>query len=214
MNEIKLEKVIPEVFREETEMASDIWRQERSFVRGYSYLVEAISGAGKSSLCSFIYGHRSDYQGKIFFDDCDIRTRTPKQWEQIRNRHLGIVFQGLRLFPELTVWENIWLKNGLTGYRTESWIKARLEETGLTRKTHTLAAQLSFGQQQRAALVRALCQPADFILLDEPVSHLDEENIRICSELLDREVRRQGTGMIVTSIGKQLQLPYHKIYKL
>ena len=69
---------------------------------------------------------------------------------------------------------------------------------------------MSFGQQQRVALVRALCQPFDFIFLDEPISHLDEENGRIMSRILVEEADRQGAGIIVTSIGKHLELNYNK----
>ena len=76
------------------------------------------------------------------------------------------------------------------------------------------AGKLSFGQQQRVAFIRSLCQPFDFIFLDEPISHLDDENGRIMGELVISEAREQGAGVIVTSIGKHIGLPYHHIYKL
>ena len=65
---------------------------------------------------------------------------------------------------------------------------------------------LSFGQQQRVAFIRSLCQPFDFIFLDEPISHLDDENSAIMSQLLMEETEKQGAGVIVTSIGKHLEL--------
>ena len=73
---------------------------------------------------------------------------------------------------------------------------------------------MSFGQQQRVAFIRALCQPCDFIFLDEPVSHLDDGNARIMGQILSEEVQRQGMGVIVTSIGKHLPLEYTKVFSL
>jgi len=75
-------------------------------------------------------------------------------------------------------------------------------------------ARLSFGQQQRVAFIRSLCQPFDFIFLDEPVSHLDDGNGTVMGNLLTEEAGRQGAGVIVTSIGKHLQLHYDSILKL
>ena len=73
---------------------------------------------------------------------------------------------------------------------------------------------MSFGQQQRVALIRALCQPFDFIFLDEPVSHLDDENGRIIASILAEEAEKQGAGIVVTSIGKHLELDYNRRLKL
>ncbi len=67
---------------------------------------------------------------------------------------------------------------------------------------------MSFGQQQRVAFIRALAQPYDFILADEPVSHLDDANGSQMGQLLLEEAQRQGAAIIVTSIGKHLDLPY------
>ena len=73
---------------------------------------------------------------------------------------------------------------------------------------------MSFGQQQRVALVRALCQPFDFIFLDEPISHLDEENGRIMSRILVEEADRQGAGIIVDLYRQAFGIELHKTLKL
>ena len=70
--------------------------------------------------------------------------------------------------------------------------------------------KMSFGQQQRVALIRALCQPFDFLFLDEPVSHLDEINANNMARILTEEAMKQGAGVVVTSIGKHLELDYTK----
>ena len=76
------------------------------------------------------------------------------------------------------------------------------------------AGKLSFGQQQRVAFIRALCQPFDFLFLDEPISHLDDDDSRIMGELIIAEAKAQGAGVIATSIGKHIELPYNHILQL
>lgn len=76
------------------------------------------------------------------------------------------------------------------------------------------AAFLSIGQQQRVAIIRALCQPFDFILLDEPVSHLDEMNNRLAAKLIAEEAASQGAGIISTSVGNNVLINVDTEYKL
>ena len=132
----------------------------------------------------------------------------------MRRRSLSLLFQDLRLFGELTVAENLALKNELTSFKTPGHIERLLEAVGIAAKRNTPVGKLSFGQQQRVAFVRCLCQPFDFILLDEPVSHLDAANGEILAGLLLEEARAQGAGIVVTSVGSRLELPYHKILTL
>lgn len=210
MNTIELQQTLPAVFAGRDSIISDVWHQSLTLKRGEAYLVEAASGTGKSSLCSYVYGYRNDYQGIICFDGKNIRTLSVRDWVEIRKCSISMLFQELRLFTELTAWENVQLKNSLTGFKSKKEIKAWFEQFGIADKWDTPIAKMSFGQQQRVALVRALCQPFDFIFLDEPISHLDEENGRIMSRILVEEADRQGAGIIVTSIGKQFGVELHK----
>ena len=73
MNSISFHYVIPQVFASREEQNSEIWQQEVRFEKGRLYLVEAESGKGKSTFCSYILGYRNDYSGKILFDDTDTR---------------------------------------------------------------------------------------------------------------------------------------------
>lgn len=214
MNTISLQQTLPDTFAERNTVVSDIWHQEVELKKENYYLIEAASGTGKSSLCSFIYGYRDDYQGIICFDGENIRKNTVARWSEIRKRSVSMLFQDLRLFPELTTWENIQIKNTLTCHKSKKEIVFFFEAFGLADKINIPVGKLSFGQQQRLALIRALCQPFDFIFLDEPVSHLDEENNRIMSEIVLEEVKKQGAGVVVTSIGKRLEADYNKIFKL
>lgn len=182
--------------------------------KGERYLIEAASGTGKSSLCSYIYGYRRDYQGIISFDERNIRSLSIHEWVELRKHSLSMLFQELRIFPELTALENVQLKNRLTNYKKKKEILALFETLGIAEKVNEKAGKLSFGQQQRVAFIRALCQPFDFIFLDEPISHLDDDNGTLMGRMLTEEAERQGAGIIVTSIGKHIELEYNKVMKL
>ena len=210
MNLITLQQALPQVFAGKDSIDSDVWHKDVEFERGYFYLIEAASGTGKSSLCSYVYGYRNDYQGIIGFDGNNICNLRVEDWVDIRKRSLSMLFQDLRLFTELTAMENVLLKNSLTGFKKKKDIKDLFYELGIGDKMNVEVGKMSFGQQQRVALIRALCQPFDFLFLDEPVSHLDEVNARNMARVLTEEAMRQGGGIIVTSIGKHLELDYTK----
>lgn len=214
MNNINLQQTLPNVFADRDSIDSDVWHRNVNFQKGETYLIEAASGTGKSSLCSFIYGYRNDYQEIICFDGINIKGFTVPQWVEIRKKHLSMLFQDLRLFTELSALENVQLKNSLTGYKSKKEIIAFFTALGIEDKLDAKVGKMSFGQQQRVALIRSLCQPYDFIFLDEPISHLDENNGRIMGELLMQEATKQGAGIIVTSIGKHISLNYTKTMKL
>ena len=210
MNSIVLDNTLPNVFLGRGDTRSDIWRQQVTLEKGKTYLVEAGSGTGKSSLCSFIIGYRKDYDGKILFDSLDSRKLSTSDWTQLRQRHISLLFQELRLFPELTAMENVEIKNSLTGFKTRKEIEGWFETLGIADKMQSPVRLLSFGQQQRVAMIRALVQPFDFLLADEPISHLDETNSKVMADIMMDEARRQGAGVVITSIGKHMDLPYNK----
>lgn len=214
MNKITLQHTLPEVFAGKDFIDSDIWHKDVEFERGHFYQIEAASGTGKSSLCSYIYGYRNDYQGIIGFDGKNIRSLGMNEWTEIRKKSISMLFQELRLFAELTAWENVQIKNSLTGFKSKNEIKEWFERLDIADKMQSPVGRMSFGQQQRVALIRALCQPFDFIFLDEPTSHLDDTNADIMASLLQEEATRQEAGVIVTSIGKHLNMDYQQIWKL
>ena len=214
METIHLQQTLPQVFADRNSITSDIWHKNIIFRKGEMYLIEAASGTGKSSLCSYIYGYRSDYQGIINFDETNIKAYTVEQWVNLRKHSLSMLFQDLRIFSELTAFENVQLKNNLTGYKKKKEILALFDAMGIADKANIKAGKLSFGQPNRVAVIRALCQPFDFIFLDEPISHLDDYNGQIMSNLLTEEAGKQGAGVIVTSIGKQIELPYNQVLRL
>lgn len=214
MDKISFKQVVPEVFASADNHDSDIWDADAMFQKGGLYLVEAASGKGKSTFCSYILGYRRDYTGKICFDNDDISGFKTSDWVTVRQRHISCLFQELRLFPELTAYENVEIKNRLTGFKTKECIYRWFEMLGIADKRDVKAGRMSFGQQQRVAMMRALVQPFDFLLADEPISHLDDCNSEIMGRIMQEEALQQGAGVIVTSIGKHIELEYQKIFRL
>lgn len=213
---IKLIDLLPIVFRDEKFPASEVWHKELIFQRGNNYMIEAQSGGGKSSLCAFLYGSRCDYDGTLYFDDEDVSRFGINRWQSLRRTSLAYLPQELMLFPELSAIDNIRLKNNLIpgGSVSEEKIAEWLERLGISARRDFPVGRMSVGQKQRVAFIRSLCQPFDFILLDEPVSHLDRENNLIVSALVTEVATKQGAGIISTSVGNPLLLENAKLIKL
>ena len=215
MRQIVFHQVLPQVFDSSREqIVSDIWLKDVTFEHGRHYLIEADSGKGKSTFCSYVMGYRLDYAGRIDFDSRDIRSNSLDDWCCIRQRHVSCLFQELRLFPELTAFENVEIKNRLTHHKSRQQIEEWFDLLGIADKLQTAVGRLSFGQQQRVAMMRALVQPFDFLLADEPISHLDDANSSMMAALLTQETQAQGAALIVTSIGKRLPVNYDYTLRL
>ena len=214
MNKIQLINILPEVFANRPDFTSDVWSKGVCFERGKAYLVEANSGTGKSSLCSYIYGYRNDYRGQILFDGQDIRDYGVSKWTSIRRKHFSLLWQELRMFPELTALENVLIKNKLTGKQKKKQILEWFDMLGISDKVDSPLGRMSFGQQQRVALIRALCQPFDFLFVDEPISHLDDSNSEIMGRIMTEEAQKQGAGIIATSIGRHIDMHYDQVLHL
>ena len=214
MDNIQFQNVVPHVFQSRDNSDSEIWGKYVTFRKGHLYLLESASGRGKSTFCSYLLGYRNDYSGQVLFDGHDTKVFRSSQWTDVRKSHVSLLFQELRLFPELTAWENVEIKNRLTSHTAAETIRRWFDMLGIGDKKDALIGEMSYGQQQRVALMRALVQPYDFIVLDEPISHLDDQNAAIMGEIVMEEARRQGAGVIMTSIGKHIPLNYEKTVRL
>lgn len=211
MEKIQLEKIVPHVFSQVSDLQSDIWNQNVTLEKNKVYLVEAHSGKGKSTLCSYLIGYRQDYSGQLLFDSQPTTKFSLSEWTAVRRENISYLFQELRLFPELTALDNVLIKNALTSHVSVEQISEWFGRLGIADKKNVPVGNMSFGQQQRVALMRALVQPFDFLIADEPISHLDDTNAAIMATLMIEEARKQKAGVIVTSIGKHMDLDYDKV---
>lgn len=186
---------------------SEIWNQEVVVEEGEYLHIVAPSGSGKSTLIHFIYGIRNDYSGSILLHEKDIRNFSQEEKASLRQNRISIVFQDLRLFPESTARENIEIKRQLHPYHPVGKIDEMASILGIENKLGQKAKYCSYGEQQRIAIIRALMQPFEILLLDEPFSHLDESNREKAMRLIDEECRARKATLIFADLK---QLDYFK----
>lgn len=179
-----------------------VWPLDFEFELGKNYLIVSPSGKGKTTLVHFIYGLRSDYIGSISIDGENITGLRKLQWANLRQKTFSIVFQDLKLFPDLTALENLLLKASLTEYKNKKDIFEMAEILSVQDLLNNKCSTLSYGQQQRIAIIRALLQPFNFLLLDEPFSHLDTLNTKFASDLINNECKNQNASLLVTSLSE------------
>ena len=197
---------------------SDIWGSKFTFDSQLRYFVEAPSGKGKTTLQHIMYGLRKDYTGSIQITlpegNFNLSDLTLDQWAAIRQKQVSVIFQDLRLFLELTAMENIQIKNVLTNYKSENEIIAMATALEVESLLQKKCGEMSYGQRQRIAIIRALCQPFKFLIMDEPFSHLDSNNIKKCCQLIQQECSAQKAGYAIASLEEQYFLEYDKTLKI
>lgn len=197
---ITLKNVVPQFLEKEKISRSEIWGHEHTFHPGQMIQIVAPSGSGKTSLMHFLYGMRKDYTGEILTGNKPLKSFTPPQLATVRADNLSIIFQDLRLFKDFTTYQNLEVKRALSPYHASSNIEAMAERLGIANKLSQTAGTCSYGEQQRIAIIRALQQPFDFIIMDEPFSHLDENNRRKAMLLIEEEAAARGAGIILADL--------------
>jgi putative ABC transport system ATP-binding protein len=194
---------------------SNIWNKQLLFDNGERIKITAPSGTGKTTLIHQLYGLRKDFNGSIFFDGIEIKQLSSHQIAIQRQNLVGIVFQDLRLFNQLTARENIELKRVLqTPYYDSSKIEEMAQLLGIDHILDQPASSCSYGEQQRICIIRALIQPFKWLLMDEPFSHLDNKNKQLAIELISNECNKRNAGFILTDLDDDLYFTYSRILYL
>ena len=200
---IEFQSVLPAPLSEYPHQSDSVWKRNFSLEFPAKIMLNASSGKGKTTFVHTLYGLRFDYEGQILLNGSAIKSMNLHDWIELRKSSLSVVFQDLQLFGELTLWENLLLKNQLTNHKTESEIELMLDRMGIIDKKNQTCGTLSFGQQQRVAIIRALLQPFELLLMDEPFSHLDEANASIALRIIAEETDKNNAGFILTSLGSK-----------
>ncbi len=197
---IEFNHVVPAALREREHLNSEIWGARVAFESPGFYQLWAPSGRGKTTFTHMLYGLRRDYTGWLSFDGKKADEIKSDEWAALRQSHLSIVFQDLRLFPHLTAWDNIRIKHGLQPFHSEAELRELCHELSIDKLLNTCCDQISFGEQQRVAIVRAMAQPFEWLLLDEPFSHLDADNASKVCQLISRQCQLRRAGCLLMTL--------------
>ncbi|MEO7802762.1 MAG: ATP-binding cassette domain-containing protein [Ginsengibacter sp.] len=204
---IVLNKIFPKYFDTVKTDSSDVWLKDIAFKAAQKIQIVAPSGSGKTSLIHFIYGLRSDYNGEISINDTNINTADAEKLSLLRREAISVVFQDLRLFDEQSMAQNLDVKNQLSDYYPKAKILEMARRLGVAEKLNTLAKICSYGEKQRFAIIRALLQPFNFLLLDEPFSHLDGHNRNKALALILEECEKRKAALILADLQKAEDFP-------
>ena len=194
---------------------NSIWNTNFTFTQGNKYQIVAPSGKGKSTLVGIIAGTRGDFDGNLLFEGQNSRQFKPMRWSQWRANECSIVFQDLQLFPKLTVLQNLMLmseiqqalnNNASPKNQTKETLIDWAKQLGIETKMDVLVGNLSFGQMQRVAILRALNRPFQWIVLDEPFSHLDAANAKIALDLITSIAFNRNAGIIITALDSRFSI--------
>ena len=159
------------------------------------------TGSGKSSLLKVLYGELKISAGNITLTDIDLNKIKDKEIPALRKK-LGIVFQDFQLLSDRTVYDNLSFVLKATGWKDKAKISKRinevLESVHLNRVKDKMPYTLSGGEQQRAAIARALLNNPEIILADEPTGNLDPEKSGKIIELF-KEINAKGTTVLIAT---------------
>lgn len=177
------------------------------------------SGSGKSTLLNIIGTVDAPSSGQILFKGQNVTYLKESQLSEIRNRNIGFVFQFHHLLPQLSLLENILVPT--IPWRSKSKdkeITARamelLKSVGLIEQINQKPGQLSGGECQRAALVRALINQPELILADEPTGSLDQDSAIQIGELLIDINKKHNVAMVIVTHSLSLAEKMSTIYRL
>ncbi len=164
------------------------------------YYILGHSGTGKSTLLHLLGGLDRPTGGDVIFNGNSLFEMNDAQLSAFRNKHVGFVFQFYYLLPELTLLENVLLPAMIArNQNARARAMELLDQMGLSNRIKHRPSQLSGGEQQRAAIARALINDPEIVLCDEPTGNLDEENAKIVYNLIETLNRKNGqTFCIVT----------------
>ena len=184
---------------------------------GESVAIVGVSGSGKSTLLHLLAGLDQPDQGSITIAGHNLSRASAKQAGDIRNRHIGFVYQFHHLLSEFSALENVAMPLMIGGAgKTAARARAEelLREVGLTHRLAHHPGQLSGGERQRVAIARALAMSPDLVLADEPTGNLDEQSADQIHDLMLRLATESGIAFVVVTHNTQFARRMQQVYRL
>lgn len=176
------------------------------------------SGSGKTTLLNLIGALDQPESGKILFEGTEISGYDKKQLAAFRNKNLGFVFQLHHLMPQLTLWENVLLPLLASGQKITAEQKSRAEylirKVGIWEQRNQKPAEMSGGECQRTAVVRALINKPALLLADEPTGALDQDNATALTDLLIQLSKEENITLVTVTHSAEMAERMEKIYTL
>ena len=185
--------------------------------QGRSTAIIGRSGSGKSTLLHIAGGLDSPSEGRVICSGTDFATLDDRKRSELRNRHIGFIFQANLLLEDFTALENIMapaLINGVRAKDCKDRAVELLERLGLADRMNHVPGKLSGGEKQRVAICRALMNRPEVILADEPTGALDEENASDVENLLLDLVREEGRSLLLVTHNQEFAYKCDTVYLL
>ncbi len=168
-------------------------------LNGEYVTITGVSGSGKSTLMNILGCLDTPTSGTYLLDGCDVSDMSDHELSRIRSRKIGFVFQSFNLVPSLTAAENVELPliyRGVPAEKRRAIVRSALDTVGLTDRAKHRPCEMSGGQQQRAAIARAIAADPSMILADEPCGNLDSRNSREVMDIL-RDLNKSGKTIVM-----------------
>jgi len=186
--------------------------------QGEKVAIVGPSGSGKTTLLNLIGALDLPETGKVLFEGTDITGYSKNELADFRNKKLGFVFQMHYLMPQLTLWENVLLPllpqgNKISKEQT-AWAEHLIKKVDIWEQRNQKPSEMSGGECQRTAVVRALINKPKLVLADEPTGALDEDNAAALSELLIQLSTEENVTLVTVTHSAELAGKMDKKYTL
>ena len=214
---ISLQEILPIPLRDKPRLKqSEVWNKQVEFNAGEWVKIKAPSGTGKTTLVHIIWQLRTDFTGTVLYDKTNACNIKANEIANYRQQKMSVIFQDMRLFGNLTAFENIELKRTMAAkpFYDVTMINEMAASLGVQQILHQKASTCSYGEQQRIAIIRALMQPFTWLIMDEPFSHLDKENTSKAAALIAAECKKRNAGFILTDLDDDSHFTYTKQFLL
>ena len=187
-----------------------------SIDRGEFVAIIGASGSGKSTLMNILGCLDVPTYGDYILNGTDVTDRTDRQLAHIRNKEIGFIFQGYKLIPALTAYENVELPliyQGISVFQRKERVMAALERVGMADRFGHRPSEMSGGQQQRVAIARAIATRPPIIMADEPTGALDSKTGKHVLEIL-HSLHEGGSTIILITHDNGIAATAHRIVRI